>query len=416
MAKKLLLALAALLLLLASALGALALYARSESARIVQPEAPHVKADRRPEAIERGAAIFYATCVSCHRPAKGQQASGAPMLEVPAWIGSLHSGNITADPVAGIGAVSDELRGRMIRTGRTRDGRWAPMPTYALSDADLAAVLGFLRSDDPLFAPNASPVPRSELTTVGSMVLALTGAFDAPAVAASIPAVAEGPTVAYGRYLAEDVYKCGDCHTPGFDAKKSEGPDAYIGGGELTDAAGKTLLSANLTKHPEAGIGRWSRDHFADAVRSGVRPDGSPVNYPMPRFRGARDVEIDAVLAYLRSFPASPNRVPGRVPAKIPSAPQAHLPSVPRSPEQLFTALGCVGCHGSGAPFEDRLTGATGRSDEDVAAWILNPERFRPGTLMPTFAGKLSQEEAVALAGWVKARPRGLTATVVPKP
>ena len=49
--------------------------------------------------------------------------------------------------------------------------------------------------------------------------------------------------------------------------------------------------------------------------------------------------------------------------------------------------------------------GASGRPTADVAAWILNPERFRPGTAMPTFAGRLSEAEALALADWVRRKP-----------
>jgi mono/diheme cytochrome c family protein len=208
--------------------------------------------------------------------------------------------------------------------------------------------------------------------------------------------------------LAEDVYKCGDCHTPGFDDDKSRGPEAYAGGMELNDAAGKVVLSPNLTKHEVAGIGRWSRDQFAEAVRVGIRPDGQPLAYPMPHFRGARDVEIDGLLAYLRSFPASPNAVAGRVAAVGKAASTKRpVPAGPRPPDKLFAELGCVVCHGPGAPYEDRLGGASARPTPDVAAWILHPERFRPGTAMPSFAGRLSDAEALALADWVRRRPAG---------
>src|SRR5688572_9044545 len=79
--------------------GGLTAYARFESQRALDLPAPNVKADLRPEAVARGAAIFHATCEACHRPSHGDRASGAPITDAPAWIGSLHSGNITSDSV-----------------------------------------------------------------------------------------------------------------------------------------------------------------------------------------------------------------------------------------------------------------------------------------------------------------------------
>ena len=100
--------------------GGLVGYARLESQRALDLPAPDVTADLRPAAIARGAAIFHATCEACHRPSHGDRASGAPITDAPQWIGSLHSGNITSDPVAGIGALSDAQRGRMIRALSSR--------------------------------------------------------------------------------------------------------------------------------------------------------------------------------------------------------------------------------------------------------------------------------------------------------
>jgi hypothetical protein len=90
------------------------------------------------------------------------------------------------------------------------------------------------------------------------------------------------------------------------------GPDAYAGGAELKNGAGQPIYSANLTKDPQVGIGRWNRDQFARAIRESVRPDGTSLGYPMPRFRDADDVEVDALFAYLRSFPAKSTPAPGR--------------------------------------------------------------------------------------------------------
>jgi len=386
---------ALLIVLLTGLLG----FAYRESERQREVPLPSVHADHSPEGVARGAAIFHSTCEACHRAATSERASGAAMREAPEWLGLLHSANLTSDPVAGIGRLSDALAARMIRYGVNRDGHWGAMPSYGLSDADLAAVLGFLRSDDPLFRPDPRPAPRTQLSLAGRAVLFLSGAFTPPSRPAAITAPAKAATVEYGRYLAEGVYQCSDCHTPGFDADNVHGPDAFMGGAELKNSAGDVVYSPNLTRDEATGIGRWTREQFALAVQSGVRPDGSALGYPMPHFRGADDTEIDALLAYLRSFPARDNAVPGQHRA-------VRAPSAPSDPKRSFEQLGCVSCHGKGAPFEAQLAQATHKPAADVARWIRNPEQFRPGTVMPSFARVLDEPSALALAEWLQKAPR----------
>jgi len=399
---KILAAVLTLALLLAFVVTAYAVHA---SQRVHDVPFPQISADRSPEGVARGAVIFHATCEPCHRAATADRASGASMAEVPGWLGQFHSGNITSDPRAGIGAISDAVAARMIRYGVNRSGHWAPMPAYAMSDADLAAVLGFLRSDDPLFRPEPKPTPPNHLSTAGSLALFLGGVLTPPARPSVIRAPARAPTADYGRYLAEGIYQCGDCHTAGFDADKVRGPDAFAGGAELKDVAGNPIYSPNLTQDPETGIGRWSRDQFARAIRSGIRPDNTAIGYPMPRFRGADDIEVDALLAYLRSFPARANQVPGRHSAIGSSA--ASSSSMANSatqgdPARAFQQLGCVACHGPGAAYESKLQQASGKPALEVARWIRNPELFRPGTPMPTFASVLDESAALELATWIQ--------------
>jgi len=90
---------------------------------------------------------------------------------------------------------------------------------------------------------------------------------------------------------------------------------------------------------------------------------------------------------------------------------------------RLFRELGCSSCHGAGskvaAPSLDRLWGATrqlpdGRSavvDEDyVRTAILAPQQHAaPGRVaeMPSFAGKVSDEELSALASYLKSLSQG---------
>lgn len=404
----------------AAALFGLVLYAQRAVDQVFEIALPPLRADRTPSGVARGAAIFHATCEACHRAPDSNRASGAPIPDAPDWLGRFHSGNITSDEHAGIGRLSDGHVARMIRYGINRSGRWAPMPHYGMSDADLSAVMGFLRSDHQLFQPDPRRAPRTTLTLTGKVVLALTGALSPPRrPAIGIVAPPRAPTVAYGRYLAEGVYQCGDCHTPGFDPDKIHGPLAYAGGTEMKDAAGHVIYSPNLTRDNQAGIGLWSRDQFARAIRDGIRPDGAVLTYPMLRFRGADDVEVDALFAFLRSLPSQPAAVPGRVPAVTDTARPSGAareassqsqreasPAGTRSstPEHLFERLGCVGCHGPGAVYERRLDAVRAKSTSELARFIRNPEVSFPGTVMPTFAPVLDEAGALTLATWLQRR------------
>ena len=123
--------------------------------------------------------------------------------------------------------------------------------------------------------------------------------FAAAAILAA-PAAAAGPDeITRGEYLAAAA-GCADCHT---DTKNGGRP--YAGGRPLTTPFG-TFYAPNITPDPETGIGRWSNAQFLNALREGVRPDGSnyfPV-FPYPSFTKITDDDARAIKAYLFAQPA----------------------------------------------------------------------------------------------------------------
>ncbi len=380
--------------------GAVVLYSVITWDRAVDAPRPPIHADRSPAAIARGAAIFHSTCEVCHRATGSERASGAPVTDAPAFLGTFHAANLTADPTAGIGALSDEDIARQIRFGVGRDGHRRLMPTYAMGDGDIAAVLGFLRSDDPLFRPDPAPAPPSRLSVAGKTLLVLTGSSALPDLPAQgVPVPEKADTVAYGQYLAKDVFDCVGCHTPGFSASKASSPEAFSGGFEFRDPSGKPVPSRNLTPD-ETGIAHYSREDLARALRRGQRPDGSVLSAPMPMFRGLDDVDVSALYTYLRSLPPRRNDGEGRTPR--PSAEATAARAKAATPAERFHSLGCVGCHGAGAAHARALVKAQDRPAEDLARWIRNPERFVPGTPMPTYEDLLDEPGALELAAWIK--------------
>ena len=98
---------------------------------------------------------------------------------------------------------------------------------------------------------------------------------------------------------------CTDCHTPG---SFYGAPDMSrnLSGSELgwTGPWGTTYPS-NLTPDTETGLGSWSEEQLVTAIRTGKRPDGSPILPPMPwpLYSQLTDEEAYAVAAYLKSIP-----------------------------------------------------------------------------------------------------------------
>ena len=105
--------------------------------------------------------------------------------------------------------------------------------------------------------------------------------------------------MARGAYLAAAA-GCADCHTD-----RPHGGRLYAGGRALTTPFG-TFYAPNITPDLETGIGQWSDAQFLNALREGVRPDGSnyfPV-FPYPSFTKITDDDARAIKAYLFTQPA----------------------------------------------------------------------------------------------------------------
>lgn len=92
-----------------------------------------------------------------------------------------------------------------------------------------------------------------------------------PIGAAQAPISLDGD-VSRGAYLAR-ASGCIACHTD------FEAGGAPLAGGVKLETPFGTLYSPNLTTDPEHGIGNWTIDEFARAVRQGISPEGEPY-YP----------------------------------------------------------------------------------------------------------------------------------------
>ncbi|CAM5332867.1 Gluconate 2-dehydrogenase cytochrome c subunit OS=Afipia felis OX=1035 GN=BN961_00369 PE=4 SV=1 [Afipia felis] len=98
-----------------------------------------------------------------------------------------------------------------------------------------------------------------------------------------------------GRYLAAAA-DCFACHTV------QDGGKPYAGGRPLETPFGN-ITSPNITPDQETGIGAWTDDQFDDAVRKGMRPDGSHLYPAMPftSYTKMSRKDVLAIRAYLNT-------------------------------------------------------------------------------------------------------------------
>jgi len=61
------------------------------------------------------------------------------------------------------------------------------------------------------------------------------------------------------------------------------------------------VYSANITRHPEAGIGSYTDGELARLIRSGIKKDGTYSPPYMPKFPRLADEDLEAIIAFLRS-------------------------------------------------------------------------------------------------------------------
>ncbi|MAS05196.1 MAG: cytochrome C [Ahrensia sp.] len=104
---------------------------------------------------------------------------------------------------------------------------------------------------------------------------------------------------ARGAYLAR-MSGCIACHTD------SEDGGAPLAGGVQLETGFGTFHSPNLTTDYERGIGAWTPEMFAKAVRQGVSPEGEPYYpaFPYPFYSRFSDQDIADLWAAFRTVPA----------------------------------------------------------------------------------------------------------------
>lgn len=251
---------------------------------------PKIEAATDSASLARGAVIAASICTSCH----GGDFAGMAFFDEPN-IASIPAPNITLGGKTK--NYSDDDWVRTLRYAVKPDGHGLIiMPSSSLgkmSDADLAALIGYMRTVPP--SDKTWPDPQFSFV---SKIMAGAGLFGDLYEASIIdltdnnPKIAPAPSTAseYGAYTAS-FHGCPACHGASLNGLKSPDPVSPPG--------------SNITSG--GNFGKWSLEQFSNTLRSGTTPEGKILDtefMPWTALGLMTDLEIEAVYNYLKSVPA----------------------------------------------------------------------------------------------------------------
>jgi mono/diheme cytochrome c family protein len=196
-------------------LGALALCLAALSACNERPdEAAAPMHDSAAEQIARGSYLAKAAdCAACHTIPGGAPFAGGVKLGSP--FGTFYGTNITPDPVHGIGKWSAAQFYKTLHDGVAPDKQLYPAMPYTsyrtMSRADSDAIYAYLMAQKPAAVPNREPNLKFPFNVrIAVMFWNMLFLKDA------LPDALAGTSADWtrGRYLANALGHCAECHTP----------------------------------------------------------------------------------------------------------------------------------------------------------------------------------------------------------
>ncbi|MFZ5476439.1 MAG: c-type cytochrome [Myxococcota bacterium] len=250
----------------------------------------------RERAIARGKHLVESryVCIECH----GADFGGGTMIDDPA-VGRLLGANLTTGKGSRTLSYTASDWDRMVRHGVKPDGKASPMPSkdfFAVSDRELSDIVTYIRSLPPVDKES----PEMEYGPVLTMLLA-TGQVGISAQelpdhqkAHAVDPPAEAVDATFGQHV---IQVCTGCH------------GADLAGGPIVGAPPDWPPASNLTP---AGLKDWKFEDFEKTMKSGTRPDGTPLKPPMDgmaRYAAKMsDTELRAMWTYLGTLPPTPSK------------------------------------------------------------------------------------------------------------
>jgi mono/diheme cytochrome c family protein len=257
-------------------------------------------------AVKRGEILFKAAdCAACHTDVKGggKPLAGGRPLDTP--FGRFYGPNITPDKETGIGGWSEAQFRGALRRGVDDDGDYLfPVFPYSsftgMSDPDIADLYAYLQSRPAVAQPNKPhdvgfPFSWRFLQVFWRGLFFTEGPLQ--------PVAGQSAEWNRGRYLAEAVVHCGECHTPRNFLGGLKRSQAFSGNPQGPDG----MKAPNITPDPETGIGKWSPEDIATVLKTGQTPDfdfvGSGMSEVVKGTASLSDADRSAIAVYVKSLP-----------------------------------------------------------------------------------------------------------------
>ncbi len=152
----------------------------------------------------------------------------------------------------------------------------------------------------------------------------------------------------HGKYLAEHVVTCVQCHTekkdesvwglppvaPFYTGQDCPVRDKNPAAKDRPDARLSKLCAPNITPDPETGIAGWSKNDIMNAFRDGIRPNGTPL-FPVMwlNLHAISDEDAEAIATYIQTLQPVRHEQPGRSQAITQKLHDFVLQQLPPSPE-----------------------------------------------------------------------------------
>lgn len=377
-------------------------------------EQARAQTNASPEQLSRGKYLVAAAdCIACHTTAGSAPfAGGAPLKSD---FGTIYGTNITPDPDTGIGRWSSDDFYQALTAGKSPHGHLYPAMPYTsyrgMARADSDAIYDYLMHLPPIKQANK----KNDMNFPYNLRFGLVfwnGLF----LKDSLPASSAGqsPDWLRGRYLANVLGHCNECHTP-------RGKLGQLDLGKpLAGYALTRFYSSDIT--PAGLVDRgWTAADLQTFFKVGFAPQGSAFGdmYDVVHLSTSHltDADLKSLTVYLLGDQAPAARARPAV-----TGDQRKLDSG----RQIYLNV-CAGCHaidGAGRPHT--AVGMRGNTTvrepnpHNLIVSILDgvPEQkfsgFENMQAMPAFAPRLSDAEVADLVNYLRVTWGQLPGDVAP--